>query len=421
MTELSTDIIIQGCQPISGTIQAGGAKNSVLKLMAAAILAAGQTHITNVPDISDVQTMAEVLRQLGVAVTLEQSALTIDTSTVTSYVAPPELVNQMRASIAVLGPLLGRFHQAQVAVPGGCKIGERQLDLHFSALEALGMQYHTDTVYIHASAPQGLKGAPVNLSFPSVGATENLMMAAVLAEGETVIDNAAREPEIVDLADYLVAMGAQIKGAGTPQIRIIGVRQLKPVAEYQTIGDRIVSGTFLVAGALLGGPLTVEGIKPAHLAAALDKLISMGVTVQAKENSITVFRERPLIPQNIQTLPFPGFPTDLQPQFMVLDCLAKGQALVAENIFENRFQHVRELQQMGAHIKTQGHFATVEGVEQLQGAIVQSSDLRGGAALVLAGLVAKGQTRVTNTEHIDRGYERLTEKLSALGATITRA
>ncbi|MDR2956566.1 MAG: UDP-N-acetylglucosamine 1-carboxyvinyltransferase [Coriobacteriales bacterium] len=418
--ETSKDIIVQGGRQLSGTITVNGAKNSVLKLMAAAILAPGKTHINNVPMISDVLMMGEVLSRLGVHTEFGPSDLTIDSSNITSYIAPVDLVQRLRASIAVLGPLLGRYHQAQVAVPGGCKIGERQLDIHFTALEALGMQYETDNEYIYAKAPAGLKGTQVDLRFPSVGATENLMMAAVLAKGTTLINNAAREPEITDLANYLTAMGAQIAGAGSPTIRIDGVDQLSPVAEYTTIGDRIESGTYLVAGALLGGPLTVEGIDPLYLATALDKLAAMGINVEKTGHSVTVKRTTQIESVDIQTLPFPGFPTDLQPQFMVLDSLASGQSMIAENIFENRFQHVDDLVSMGANIQTKGHFAYIAGVDRLFGNTVKSSDLRGGAALVLAGLAAEGETRVTVTEHIDRGYECFVEKLSAIGASIWR-
>ncbi|MCL2632074.1 MAG: UDP-N-acetylglucosamine 1-carboxyvinyltransferase [Coriobacteriia bacterium] len=419
----AADIIVHGGYPIAGTIRASGAKNSVLKLMAAAILAPGQTRITNVPLISDVTLMAEVLMSLGVKVEFEreQAAVVIDTFDITSLKAPADLVNQIRASIAVLGPLLGRFHEAQVAVPGGCQIGERKLDIHFAALEALGMQFYTDTEYIYASAPGGLVGAPVYLRFPSVGATENLMMAAVLARGTTIIDNAAREPEIADLANFLNAMGARISGAGSPRITVEGVTELTPT-DHHTVGDRIESGTFLVAGALLGGPVTVEGISPDYLATALLKFEQMGVSVDKTPNSVTVWRDhtQTLKGTDIQTLPFPGFPTDLQAQFMVLASLSEGGSRIAENIFESRFQHVEDLVRMGADITTEGHFAYINGVSKLTGATVHSSDLRAGAALVLAGLAAEGETRVTNTEHIDRGYENFVSKMQSLGAHISR-
>ncbi|MCL2136915.1 MAG: UDP-N-acetylglucosamine 1-carboxyvinyltransferase [Coriobacteriia bacterium] len=419
----AADIIVEGGYPIQGTVQASGAKNSVLKLMAASILAPGTHHITNVPDISDVFLMAEVLKSMGIAVDFDRAgaALTIDTAHLTSLTAPAELVNQIRASIAVLGPLLTRYHEAHVAVPGGCQIGERKLDIHFAALEALGMEFFTDTEYIHASAPGGLTGAPVYLRFPSVGATENLMMAATLAKGTTIIDNAAREPEIADLANYLNSMGAQITGAGTSHIVVEGTSAMHP-ADHHTVGDRIESGTFLVAAALLGGPVTVQGISPDYFATALLKMQQLGLYVEKTESSVTVSRNlsEPLLATDIQTLPFPGFPTDLQAQFMVMASLAEGRSRIAENIFENRFQHAEDLVNMGADIVTEGHFAYVTGVSRLHGTTVHSSDLRAGAALVLAGLAAEGQTRVTNTEHIDRGYEGFVSKLQSLGASISR-
>ncbi|MCL2339911.1 MAG: UDP-N-acetylglucosamine 1-carboxyvinyltransferase, partial [Actinomycetia bacterium] len=399
----SRDILIEGGYPISGALRVSGAKNSVLKLMAAAILAPGVTLITNVPMISDVMLMGEVLRQLGVQVEFGANSVRLDTSRLTSFSTPYELVSQMRASITVLGPLLGRYGQAQVSIPGGCNIGNRPIDLHYAALEALGVVFDTESGDILASVPHGLQGVPFRLSFPSVGATENLMMAAVLAQGRTVIDNAACEPEIADLAAYLQAMGAQISGAGTSQIQIEGTSELQPVARYQTIGDRIEAGTFLVAGALSGGPLTVSGVNPEHLTTALLKLRQMGVTVKTAANSITVSRQRPLLATDVQTLPYPGFPTDLQAQYTLLDALAAGSSIVAENIFENRFQYADELVRMGANIQIRGHFAHIRGVPSLSGAPVQAPDLRGGAALVLAGLQADGETRVTNTLHIDRG------------------
>ena len=431
----TADIVVTGTHRLSGTILASGAKNSVLKLMAATILVADSARITNVPAISDVYTMMEVLSALGARVDLvvqdsqpapafssPAATLNIDTSNLTNFKAPAELVNKMRASIAVLGPLLGRYHQAQVAVPGGCQIGERKLDIHFAALEALGMQFETDDTYIYARAPGGLRGATVPLRFPSVGATENLMMAAVLAHGTTVIDNAAREPEIGDLADYLNAMGARIHGAGSSQIHIEGVTELHPT-DYQTIGDRIEAATFLVAAALTGGRVTVTGIRPSSLSTALMKLEDMAIHVEKTEQSITVWRDasQPIRATDIQTLPFPGFPTDLQAIFMVLACLASGESHLTENIYEDRFHHARWLSEMGAHITLTGRRATVHGVDRLHGATVTASDLRGGAALVLAGLAAVGQTRVTETGYIDRGYQHFVQKLRSLGAEIDRA
>jgi UDP-N-acetylglucosamine 1-carboxyvinyltransferase len=326
----------------------------------------------------------------------------------------------MRASIAVLGPLIGRFGRAHVAMPGGCQIGSRKLDMHIAGLEALGVSFDISHGFIDASIPNGLYGAPVILDFPSVGATENLMMAAVRAQGLTTIDNAAREPEIVDLANYLTKMGARLTGAGTPTIEIEGVDRLAPVPEHRTVSDRIEAGTFLVAGVLGGGPLTVRGVSPSQLEMALSKLRAMGVQLTATEDSITVSHQGCLRPVDIQTLPYPGFPTDLQAQFMVLDALADGRSVITENVFENRFMFADEIARMGADIRIEGHFAFVNGVQQLSGAPVHSPDLRGGAALVLAGLVADGQTVVSGVEHIDRGYEHFVEKLAACGARIKR-
>jgi UDP-N-acetylglucosamine 1-carboxyvinyltransferase len=364
--------------------------------------------------------MGEVLANLGATVRFGDHRILIDTAPIDRIEAPYELVAQMRASIAVLGPLIGRFGRAHVAMPGGCQIGSRKLDMHISGLEALGVAFDISHGFIDASLPHGLVGAPVILDFPSVGATENLMMAAVCAQGTTTIDNAAREPEIVDLANYLVSMGARISGAGTPTIGIEGVRELNPVSTHTTVGDRIEAGTFLVAGVLGGGPLTVRGVNPAHLEMALSKLKAMGAQVETAADSITVRHRGPIAPIDIQTLPHPGFPTDLQAQFMVLDALAAGRSVITENVFENRFMFADEIARMGADIRIEGHHAFINGVKQLSGAPVRAPDLRGGAALVLAGLVADGRTVVTGVEHIDRGYEHFVEKLAALGAQIIR-
>jgi UDP-N-acetylglucosamine 1-carboxyvinyltransferase len=413
-------IVISGGTPIAGTVDVAGAKNSVLKLMAASILAPGMTALDNVPIISDVTLMGEVLKNLGARVTFGDHQVAIDTDPIDSIETPYELVVQMRASIAVLGPLIGRFGRAHVAMPGGCQIGSRKLDMHIAGLEALGVVFDISHGFIDASAPDGLKGAHVILEFPSVGATENLMMAAVLARGTTVVDNAAREPEIVDLARYLTQMGAQVTGAGTPTIEIEGGCELAPVSNYTVIGDRIEAGTFLVAGMLGGGPLTVRGINPSYLGMALSKLGSMGAELSCGEDTITVCHSGRIEPVDIQTLPHPGFPTDLQAQFMVLDALAVGRSVITENVFENRFMFADEIARMGAEIRIEGHHAVISGVRQLSGAPVRSPDLRGGAALVLAGLRADGNTVVAGVEHIDRGYEHFVEKLALIGAHIER-
>jgi UDP-N-acetylglucosamine 1-carboxyvinyltransferase len=394
-----------------------GAKNSALKLIAAALLAPGVSHITNVPDISDVNTMACVMGGLGARVTRDGDALAVDATVLDSFEAPYELVSQMRASIAVLGPLVARLGRSRVAMPGGCNIGSRKVDMHIAGLEALGVRFEFEHGFIDASAPEGLHGAAVTLEFPSVGATENLLMASVLAKGTTVIDNAAREPEIADLASMLVEMGARIKGAGTSTITVEGVSALDAV-EHVVIGDRIEAGTFLVAGALTGGPITVTGVDPAHLEMVLLKLEQAGSEIEVAQGRITVRRVGPVRPTDIQTLPYPGFPTDMQPQFMALLACADGSCVITENVFENRFMFADELVRMGADVRIEGHHALLKGVETLSGAPVRCTDLRAGAALVLAGLVAEGETTVTDTFHIERGYEGFVDKLTALGGDI---
>ena len=448
--------LVTGGNPLAGTVHVGGAKNSALKLMAASVMAPGPTTLENVPLISDVRIMEQVLETLGATVTHapdgDPHTLLIDTSDLTSHETPYELVAQMRASISILGPLITRFGCARVAMPGGCQIGARKLDMHIASLEALGVSFGMDHGYISATTPNGLAGAEVILDFPSVGATENLMMASVCAEGVTCIRNAASEPEIADLASYLVEMGACIDGAGTPNITIIGVDELHPAARHTVVGDRIEAGTYLVAGAIGGGPVTVTGADPAHLAMAIKKLQQMGCTVvctapdpdivdeqntisatgrggaagrgaapgETTAPSITVERDSALLAVDIQTLPHPGFPTDLQAQFMVLAAIAQGDSVITENVFENRFMFAAELGRMGADIRIDGHHALVSGTDHLSGAPVSSTDLRGGAALVLAGLAARGTTTVTGVHHIDRGYEDYAGKLRSLGADVTR-
>jgi len=400
-----------------------GAKNSVLKLMAASILASGTTTIVNTPDISDVRLMIEVLERLGASVSFTNNELSIDTASVDSYETPYDLVVKMRASVAVLGPLIGRFGCARVAMPGGCKIGSRSLDMHLLGLEELGVRFEVSHGYINATTPAGgLKAAHVTLEFPSVGATENLMVAATCAHGTTIIENAAREPEISDLACFLNSMGARVSGYGTSVIEVSGVdpTSFAPVNLYRTVGDRIEAGTFLVAGALTGGTITVSGVDPGHLSLPIQKLKAFGAQVETGLDFITVSREKPLSAVDIQTLPYPGFPTDLQPQFMVMDAIAQGSSVITENIFENRFMFADELNRMGARIRIEGHHAIVTGVEQLSGAPVQAPDLRAGAALVIAGLIADGETMIRDVIHIDRGYDRFVEKLKAVGAQVER-
>ena len=415
-------IIVEGNGTLTGEVAVSGAKNSALKLIAAALLGQGETRLHNVPLISDISIMSEVLRRLGATVERDGHTLIVDTANVDNSETPYELVSKMRASISVLGPLVGRFGRARVAMPGGCQIGARKIDMHLVGLEALGVEFTIDHGFLEARTPKGLVGADVVLDFPSVGATENLLMAAVTAEGPTVLENAAREPEIVDLANMLVSMGAKVSGAGTSVIEVEGVAlsALHP-CEHTTVGDRIEAGTFLVGGALTGGPVTVRGIDPSYLRVALMKLTAMGCEVQTGPDWITVSRQRPLASIDIQTLPHPGFPTDLQAQFMLLAARAEGASVITETVFENRFMFASELMRMGADITIEDHHALVRGVGGLQGADVSSTDLRAGAALVLAGVSAEGQTRGHNIGHIDRGYEDYVGKLAGLGADVRRA
>lgn len=417
------DIIrVEGGHAIEGSVCVSGAKNSALKLMAATLLAPGKTTLTNVPNISDVHVMGKVLKRMGATIeVVDEHSLVIDTSSVDSWEAPYELVAKMRASTAVMGPLLGRFGRAKIAMPGGCNLGARKIDMHILGLEALGVEFDTDHGYIYADASKGLTGTSVTLEFASVGATENLIMAAVKAKGETVIDNAAREPEIVDLANMLNKMGAKITGAGTPVVTIEGVDELHPV-EHRVVGDRIEAGTFLVAGAIMASEQGVEvtGFNPVHLGMVLRKMELMGIRTERTENGMKVYRADRIAPVDIQTLPFPGFPTDMQAQVMVLSALADGTSIITENIFENRFMFTSELSRMGANIRVEDHHALIHGVDGFSGAQVVSPDLRGGAALVIAGLIAEGVTEVSAIHHIHRGYERFVEKLTALGACVER-
>lgn len=414
-------IVVRGNNTLAGEVQASGAKNSALKLMAAALLGQGASVIRNVPDISDIAVMSEVLQRLGAVVDRDGHAMSVDTSNVDKFDTPYELVSKMRASISVLGPLIGRFGKAMVAMPGGCQIGARKIDMHLVGLESLGVEFEVDHGTLIASTPHGLHGANVTLEFPSVGATENMLMAAVVAEGDTVIENAAREPEIADLCEMLNSMGARIEGHGSSSIRVEGVPlgDMHP-CEHTTVGDRVESGTFLVGGAVTGGPVTVRGINPDFLRMAIVKLQAMGCDVECGDDWITVSRSGPLKPADIQTLPHPGFPTDLQAQFMLLASLAEGMSIITENVFENRFMFAAELMRLGADIALEDHHAFIRGVKGLEGAPVSSTDLRAGATLVLAGIVADGHTVVHDIHHIDRGYENYCEKLQALGADVER-
>jgi len=413
-------ILIRGGRRLTGEVSVCGAKNSALKLMAASLLAPGVSMLSNVPDIADVGVMQELLCGLGVKVERADHALALDATELESHEAPYEMVARMRASTSVLGSLVARLGQARVALPGGCNIGSRKIDMHIMGLEALGVRIDVRHGYIEADAPEGLSGAHVPLDFPSVGATENLLMAGAMADGVTVIENAAREPEIADLVAFLNGMGARIEGAGSSTIAIHGVSALHPV-EHAVVGDRIEAGTYLIAGALDDGPVTVRGFDPEHLDIFLAKLAQAGVRVERHADGVTVSRSGRIRPVDVATLPYPGFPTDMQAQFMTLMAIADGSSVVTENIFENRFMFADELTRMGADVRIEGHHALVRGVPQLSGAPVRCTDLRGGAALVLAGLVADGTTTVTDVHHIDRGYEDFVPKLASLGADIRRS
>jgi len=414
-------ITVRGGRTLSGEVRVGGAKNSALKLMAASLLAPGVSRITNVPDIADVEVMSEVLSGLGVHVVRSDHSLTVDATEITSFEAPYEMVARMRASISVLGPLVARYGQAHVAMPGGCNIGSRKIDMHIRGLAELGVEIRMGHGFIDAIAPSGgLRAAHVVLDFPSVGATENLLTASSVARGTTVIENAAREPEIVDLIDYLNGMGAKISGGGTSTVTVEGVEELHPV-DHRVVGDRIEAGTYIVAGAIAGGPVTVRGFDPEHLELVLAKLVQAGCEITILSDGVTVQRRGDARPLDIQTLPYPGFPTDMQAQFMALMSIADGNSIITENVFENRFMFADELARMGADIRIEGHHALVKGVARLSAAPVKCPDLRGGAALVLAALVADGQTVIGDVYHIDRGYECFVDKLSALGADIDRS
>lgn len=413
---------IQGGTRLEGQVHVTGAKNSSLKLMATALLAPGKTVIHAVPNIFDVTIMAELLRRLGCSVDYELATQTISIAVPESieHRADYDLVRRMRASIAVLGPLVARTGKADVALPGGDAIGSRGLDMHTAGLERMGATVSNEHGYLVVHAPSGgLVGTQLYLDFPSVGATETLLMAGVTATGVTVIDNAAREPEIVDICNMLVAMGAQISGIGSSLLTITGVSSLNAV-EYTTVSDRIVAGTWAVAAAITQGDITVHNINPTHLSIVLEKLTTAGATVETTDNSFRVKMERRPTAVDVVTLPYPGFPTDLQPQFIALNSIAEGSAMVTENLFEARFTFVQELTRLGAEVRTDGHHALIRGRAKLSGAPVEATDIRAGAGLVLAGLVADGETTVHAVEHIDRGYVSFENDLVALGANVIR-
>ena len=412
-------LLIQGGVPLSGEIRVSGAKNAALPLMCAALLTGDELTLSNVPHLRDVSTMVRLLSQMGVEVSLDDRlGLSLRAARLSNPTAPYELVKTMRASILVLGPLVARCGEARVSLPGGCAIGTRPVDLHIKGLEALGAEISVEQGYISAKAKR-LKGTRLVMDLVTVTGTENLMMAACLAEGTTVIENAAREPEVADLAQCLTAMGARIRGAGSDVITVEGVARLRG-ASHRIMADRIETGTFLAAAAATGGSVTLNGTNPGTLEAVLEKLRESGAEVRAVDGTITLaMRDRPR-GVNVRTAPYPAFPTDMQAQLMALDAIAEGTGVITETIFENRFMHALEMQRLGADIEISGNTAVVHGVRRLQGANVMATDLRASASLVIAGLVAEGETRIDRIYHLDRGYECIEEKLAQLGARIRR-
>ena len=412
-------LIIRGGRPLHGHVRVSSAKNAVLPIIVATLLPDSPSTIIDAPHLEDVKTICSVIESLGGNILLRDNAMIFDTTTVDKTEASYELMSRMRASFLIMGPLLAKKRHAKIALPGGCMIGSRPIDLHLKAFEAMGAKVTVGNGYVEASVPEGLKGATIYLDFPSVGATENILMAAAVADGKTIIENAAEEPEIVDLVTFLNSMGANIKGAGTTVIRVEGVKHLYG-ASHTVIPDRIEAGTFIIAAAMAGGDVVVDNVLSEHLKPLLAKLGEAGVKVIKDIDSVRVISDGHIHSTDIKTLPYPGFPTDLQAQFMAMMTIGDGTSTVTETVFENRFMHVGELRRMGANIEVEGRKAIVHGVPFLQGAFVRATDLRAGAALVLAGLAAHGITEVGDLRHIDRGYDHLVEKLRGLGADIIR-
>ncbi len=412
-------LIISGGNRLQGTVKIDGAKNSALSIMAATLLTKDVCILRNVPRLTDVETMSDVIRKLGVKVEWkEDNNLYIDSNNFNNYEAPYELVKMMRASILVMGPLLARLKRAKISLPGGCAIGARPVDYHLKGFEALGAQVEVEKGYIEAKV-NTLKGVEIYLDFPSLGATENIMMAACLAEGVTTIENAAKDPEVVELGYFLNKMGAKVEGLGADLIKIEGVKELHGI-DYTIIPDRIEAGTYMIAAAITGGDVLIENADLLLLKPLIVKLEEAGVQIELEKNLIKVIGPDRVKAVDIKTLPFPGFPTDMQPQFMALSCVARGTSVITETVFEKRFAHIGDLIRMGADIKVEGHSAIIKGVNKLSAAPVMASDLRGGAALVLAGLIAEGTTELSRIYHLDRGYVKLEEKLNSLGADIKR-
>ncbi|MFY9441204.1 MAG: UDP-N-acetylglucosamine 1-carboxyvinyltransferase [Tepidanaerobacteraceae bacterium] len=413
-----SSIVIEGGRPLKGTVKISSAKNAVLPVIAASLLTESECIIEDAPELEDVKVMTEVLNSLGAKALREGDSIKISAGTIDSFEAPYDLVRKMRASFLVMGPLLARKGRARISMPGGCAIGSRPIDLHLKGFAALGAQIELGHGFVEAKCDK-LKAATIYLDFPSVGATENIMMAAALAEGQTIIGNAAKEPEIIDVANFLNSMGAKIRGAGTDIIKIEGVKELSGIS-YTVIPDRIETGTYLVAGAITGGNVLLENVVPEHLKPVIAKLIECGADITEEPEGLRVIGcERP-VASDVKTMPYPGFPTDMQAQIMAFLSKACGTSMVIETVFENRYMHVEELKRMGAKIKIEGRSAVVEGVEKLSGAPVKATDLRAGAALILAGLAAEGTTKVMHTYHIDRGYVDIVGKLKNLGANIKK-
>lgn len=411
---------ITGGKPLNGTVHIDGAKNSALSIMAACLLSSETTILENVPRLKDVYSMVEVIKTLGVRVDWkDEGTLLIDPDDFNNYEAPYELVKTMRASFLVMGPLLARLKKAKISLPGGCAIGARPVDFHLKGFRALGAEIITEKGYIKAEV-KTLRGDDIYIDFPSLGATENIMMAASLAEGTTMIENAAKDPEVSELGNFINKMGGRIDGLGSDIITIQGVKKLKGV-HYRIIPDRIESGTYMIAAAITGGQIEIRAINPYYLKSCIVKLEEAGLSVLTNEDSIHISNTKQLKSVDIKTMPFPGFPTDMQAQFMALMTIANGTSIITENVFENRFAHTGDLRRMGADIKVEGRNSIIKGVKKLSAAPVMASDLRGGAALVLAGLVAEGTTEISRIYHIDRGYVRFEEKLRSLGAAIKRA
>ncbi len=411
-------LVIRGGRRLEGKINISGSKNATLPLMAATLLCPDSHRLTNVPDLRDVHTMGNLLATLGAEYSLKDSLLEINTSSLKEFKAPYELVRTMRASVLVLGPLIARYGRAEVSLPGGCAIGARPINLHLEGLQKMGVEITLEFGYVKARAKR-LQGTDIYLDIPTVTGTENLMMAATLAKGTTRIENAAKEPEVVNLAEALNSMGARIKGAGTDLIEIEGVEELRPLA-HTVIPDRIEAATYITAVAITRGEALIEGVRPEHLEAVIAKLRETGVEIKTEKDKIFVRADDRPIASNIKTMPYPGFPTDMQAQFMALMSVAEGTSIIRETIFENRFMHVAELRRMGADIIVEGSTATVRGKEKLKGAPLMATDLRASASLVIAALVAEGETIVDRVYHLDRGYEKIEEKLRAVGADIER-